>query len=134
GGRDCGVGATLTTRGRRCVARTPSLCVLVRDRLRRARPGSPLLPYTTLFRSRVGDGRLLAPAVTDWARKAPARTRAQSVTAGARDRKSTRLNSSHGSSSYAVSCLKKKKQEHTSATELLLPSTEPGVDVRLVAC
>src|SRR5208282_6558149 len=30
-----------------------------------------------------------------------------------RDRKSTRLNSSHGSISYAVFCLKKKKQQHT---------------------
>src|SRR5438128_3301962 len=33
--------------------------------------------------------------------------------AGARDRKSTRLNSSHGSISYAVFCLKKKKKKNT---------------------
>src|SRR2546429_1532522 len=34
---------------------------------------------------------------------------------GTRDRKSTRLNSSHGYISYAVFCLKKKKTEHTAA-------------------
>src|SRR2546429_2035126 len=35
---------------------------------------------------------------------------------GIRDRKSTRLNSSHGYISYAVFCLKKKKQDHTMTT------------------
>src|SRR6266542_3695359 len=59
-------------------------------------PRSTLFPYTTLFRSRCG-----RPMWT--ARRAPGRTRPR------RDRKSTRLNSSHGSISYAVFCLKKKK-------------------------
>src|SRR2546429_7372823 len=36
------------------------------------------------------------------------------------DRKSTRLNSSHGYISYAVFCLKKKKHTQTRATDLLL--------------
>src|SRR6266852_8537678 len=59
-------------------------------------PRSTLFPYTTLFRSRPGRGR---------------RPRAcRSWPACARDRKSTRLNSSHGSISYAVFCLKKKKK------------------------
>src|SRR5438309_5517860 len=68
------------------------------------RPPRPtLFPYTTLFRSRSRDGRALSR---------PSRGRAGGlVRAGARtlDRKSTRLNSSHSSISYAVFCLKKKK-------------------------
>src|SRR4051794_41258279 len=73
-------------------------------------PRSTLFPYTTLFRSRrrlldagrdvPGDGR---GGGGDGA-AAAARSRA-----GCRDRKSTRLNSSHPSISYAVFCLKKKK-------------------------
>src|SRR5207245_10245679 len=83
-------------------------------------PSSPLFPYTTLFRSGVAvpaarragrrpDGRLLSRA----AQGAPAAGEAQSVaeTRDSRDRKSTRLNSSHGSISYAVFCLKKKKKK-----------------------
>src|SRR6266853_4229612 len=64
-------------------------------------PRSTLFPYTTLFRSRspgiLGCARLFAPP-------SPSRTR---------DRKSTRLNSSHSQSSYAVFCLKKKKKNIT---------------------
>src|SRR5256885_10086683 len=62
-------------------------------------PRSTLFPYTTLFRSRPEDrpGRHLRGA------RAPRRP---SLTA--RDRKSTRLNSSHLVISYAVFCLKKK--------------------------
>src|SRR6266571_1261302 len=60
-------------------------------------PRSTLFPYTTLFRSRArhhcGD-RTHAPG--GW------------LGAALRDRKSTRLNSSHMSISYAVFCLKKK--------------------------
>src|SRR6266542_4743189 len=59
-------------------------------------PRSTLFPYTTLFRSlggRADRGEARCPA-----RGGPRR-----------DRKSTRLNSSHGSISYAVFCLKKKK-------------------------
>src|SRR6266852_9032078 len=60
-------------------------------------PRSTLFPYTTLFRSRW-------PLIR--ARRRPAGAPGMS---SARDRKSTRLNSSHGSISYAVFCLKKKK-------------------------
>src|SRR6266542_6257519 len=60
-------------------------------------PRSTLFPYTTLFRSpgprAGGEGRRGAVGAL----------------AGPGDRKSTRLNSSHGSISYAVFCLKKKK-------------------------
>src|SRR6267143_1201506 len=62
-------------------------------------PRSTLFPYTTLFRSRSGARPRLR------ARPFLRRTwRGQR-----RDRKSTRLNSSHSSISYAVFCLKKKK-------------------------
>src|SRR6266542_6533821 len=61
-------------------------------------PRSTLFPYTTLFRSPTPRGlRTLAPEHPDY--------KARYVG----DRKSTRLNSSHGSISYAVFCLKKKK-------------------------
>src|SRR3989454_3372078 len=83
-------------------------------------PRSTLFPYTTLFRSHVGDvdrqpRQLLGIVIP----VAPARPRAVAPRAGARadgdglerqDRKSTRLNSSHLVISYAVFCLKKKKR------------------------
>src|SRR2546422_6398500 len=78
-------------------------------------PRSTLFPYTTLFRSSLGlqtAGRidrqfavLLGPAFLDGAGALPPRRQAHRL-----DRKSTRLNSSHGYISYAVFCLKKKKQ------------------------
>src|SRR2546422_4023771 len=58
-------------------------------------PRSTLFPYTTLFRSHSG-GRPIGFAHTC------------SRASGCTDRKSTRLNSSHGYISYAVFCLKKK--------------------------
>src|SRR5689334_24077122 len=63
-------------------------------------PRSTLFPYTTLFRSRRArtHGRLDSGQREN-------RTRHRS------DRKSTRLNSSHSSISYAVFCLKKKKKK-----------------------
>src|SRR5258708_23102572 len=80
-------------------------------------PRSTLFPYTTLFRSRrprgrghhrlrsraadTGGGRLLG--------QCPARS--QLRRGGDRDRKSTRLNSSHQIISYAVFCLKKKNKD-----------------------
>src|SRR6266481_8769485 len=69
-------------------------------------PRSTLFPYTTLFRSRArcrfrqvlsGGGR-------------GASVRRIRATSQCGDRKSTRLNSSHSSISYAVFCLKKKKE------------------------
>src|SRR3989337_904501 len=64
-------------------------------------PRSTLFPYTTLFRSR-----------TRRRRRPPARREAGSPSRAGRspDRKSTRLNSSHGSISYAVLCLEKKNK------------------------
>src|SRR5207245_7387211 len=86
-------------------------------------PISTLFPYTTLFRSdhllngqRAECARLVLDqeAVAGHLPKLLADDADRDVgrTAGAeRDRKSTRLNSSHGSISYAVFCLKKKKKK-----------------------
>src|SRR5690242_20954889 len=73
-------------------------------------PRSTLFPYTTLFRSVAAACcrfNPTPPASVD--RKA--RQERSSRKRSTRDRKSTRLNSSHMSISYAVFCLKKKKKE-----------------------
>src|SRR5207245_7338673 len=75
-------------------------------------PSVPLVPYTTLFRSGVagrGQARLPVARRVD-VRGAVRRDRRGPAAhlAHPGDRKSTRLNSSHGSISYAVFCLKKK--------------------------
>src|SRR5256885_11616916 len=95
-------------------------------------PRSTLFPYTTLFRSRhlplserrrvqlvradaghrrdpwcVRQGRCGEPRWTEW-----------------RDRKSTRLNSSHLVISYAVFCLKKKKQSSSARQQLPVHVTQ----------
>src|SRR6478736_8946118 len=86
-------------------------------------PRSTLFPYTTLFRSRstlaTGDGR---PGIRHVRR------------AKERDRKSTRLNSSHSQISYAVFCLKTKKKNlrmhelrgkmNICKTDVSLPNTD----------
>src|SRR2546430_13025529 len=69
-------------------------------------PRSTLFPYTTLFRSSRAAGE--NDQVISWDRTLPAcSTRASGYLN--RDRKSTRLNSSHSQISYAVFCLKKQK-------------------------
>src|SRR2546429_6016807 len=76
-------------------------------------PSSTLFPYTTLFRSHMRPETTLDAL----AKLPPAFKKDGTVTAGnasgivdGGDRKSTRLNSSHGYISYAVFCLKKKKK------------------------
>src|SRR5258708_10225044 len=70
-------------------------------------PRSTLFPYTTLFRSKVvpkpsrAEQLLALRAGMKWANE-------HGITRVHRDRKSTRLNSSHQIISYAVFCLKKK--------------------------
>src|SRR5256885_13274770 len=94
-------------------------------------PRSTLFPYTTLFRSLIEDhvrftssplgrrvldnwqhlvSRFVKVMPTDYKRVLQAR-----------DRKSTRLNSSHLVISYAVFCLKKKKKEHILSSSAILP-------------
>src|SRR5205809_6036984 len=76
-------------------------------------PDSTLFPYTTLFRSildHVERGRRVERHAGLLAERADRLQRAMQMRAGLGiDRKSTRLNSSHGYISYAVFCLKKKK-------------------------
>src|SRR2546422_5613234 len=68
-------------------------------------PRSTLFPYTTLFRSQI--------VGNEDPRREPRAGRLSRDGVGqiARDRKSTRLNSSHGYISYAVFCLKKKNDQ-----------------------
>src|SRR5438876_6780410 len=92
-------------------------------------PRSTLFPYTTLFRS--GDWE---DAAREWGRAAtaapdqvpnaaaqlaevPPEQRERVTRALVGDRKSTRLNSSHPSISYAVFCLKKKKKKISQISE-----------------
>src|SRR2546422_1846820 len=87
-------------------------------------PRSTLFPYTTLFRSsRKVDNRDPVfgerPFYTDHGQQT-APTRKPNQKKEGKDRKSTRLNSSHGYISYAVFCLKKKKKnkkDQTTETE-----------------
>src|SRR3712207_8379869 len=90
-------------------------------------PISTLFPYTTLFRSHVGERDFLdaAPFALDDHHIVNANgLRQRDLHAGQQrgdallrgeDRKSTRLNSSHANISYAVFCLKKKK--HTTPVD-----------------
>src|SRR2546422_8407453 len=82
-------------------------------------PRSTLFPYTTLFRSVTDQSSgqpLVGARVTVVGTSLVTASRAEgryvipNVTPGQVDRKSTRLNSSHGYISYAVFCLKKKKK------------------------
>src|SRR2546428_1595854 len=91
-------------------------------------PRSTLFPYTTLFRSQIephhaGSRRISggpvggsaragdsgAPAGVVQAQRARGKIAPVRMIQDVRDRKSTRLNSSHDQISYAVFCLKKKK-------------------------
>src|SRR3712207_8944540 len=91
-------------------------------------PRSTLFPYTTLFRSAlgrqllhqllerdvlvlIGTQRRLADAAEQLAE---ARRAGEVGAQDERDRKSTRLNSSHANISYAVFCLKKKQKQSSS--------------------
>src|SRR2546429_1768447 len=74
-------------------------------------PRSTLFPYTTLFRSVQAGGATRRCCRAKKGRntmRAPMTLGLKALTA--QDRKSTRLNSSHGYISYAVFCLKKKKK------------------------
>src|SRR5690348_17444030 len=82
-------------------------------------PRSTLFPYTTLFRSCSFD---------------PAPPPAEYVpTSGGlfRDRKSTRLNSSHPSISYAVFCLKKKNNKKNKKTKTRECITKFQIDIQI---
>src|SRR2546430_9036961 len=78
-------------------------------------PRSTLFPYTTLFRSR--------PARESARHRPCPGPPPRPPATGCRDRKSTRLNSSHSQISYAVFCLKKKNNH-----SLLPPTTLHGAN------
>src|SRR5256885_4412063 len=90
-------------------------------------PRSTLFPYTTLFRSHqfcrigryayIGAATVITQDVPPFSRVVTEReTKSYGLNT---DRKSTRLNSSHLVISYAVFCLKKKKQYRVSVCEVL---------------
>src|SRR3712207_6940852 len=97
-------------------------------------PRSTLFPYTTLFRSKNGGklgtsgsvaylferkGVILVPKEEvdeDELMEIALEAGAEDIETTERDRKSTRLNSSHANISYAVFCLKKKKKTITTPT------------------
>src|SRR5947207_12622747 len=72
-------------------------------------PRSTLFPYTTLFRSTFSESNLSDGTFSEFAD-------ARTLKDFNRDRKSTRLNSSHTVISYAVFCLKKKKKRRKDLT------------------
>src|SRR5688572_31170421 len=89
-------------------------------------PNSTLFPYTTLFRSKrdsvarhahVGrahaGARVPSQPPGGWSARGSRSHEKNAPSHDARDRKSTRLNSSHSQISYAVFCLKKKKNNAT---------------------
>src|SRR5207244_12701749 len=86
--------------------------------LLRRPPISTLFPYTTLFRSGAPSRRPVTRSRSPSISMSAAHTRKHGAVSGSafgvassyRDRKSTRLNSSHQIISYAVFCLKKKKK------------------------
>src|SRR2546430_9943818 len=97
-------------------------------------PRSTLFPYTTLFRSLLDRGGILVEAADVLAQArvlgalprdrrrelvvllSRAQHRDEAALADERDRKSTRLNSSHSQISYAVFCLKKNNAQLTELT------------------
>src|SRR2546422_4492600 len=83
-------------------------------------PRSTLFPYTTLFRSRLPSPHAIQRCGSPCSRhfvQSPTSFDQQRADRWHEDRKSTRLNSSHGYISYAVFCLKKKKNNKNAVTE-----------------
>src|SRR2546430_11699359 len=87
-------------------------------------PRSTLFPYTTLFRShapeavhsaRIGRIGVVDDAILERERAYAGPLARVCGRVGSRDRKSTRLNSSHSQISYAVFCLKKKNRRQCRA-------------------
>src|SRR2546430_10901884 len=75
-------------------------------------PKSTLFPYTPLFRPRATSRSLATPSA-GFAETPEKASDPPHFMPSVRDRKSTRLNSSHSQISYAVFCLKKKKKIRT---------------------
>src|SRR5690625_5623380 len=97
----------------------PALCHTSPVSTRPPPPLSPLFPSTTLFRSPRAD-RWHRPRHRPRREGRGDRQRSRASRDPGRDRKSTRLNSSHVAISYAVFCLK-KKAESPGEEEIILP-------------
>src|SRR2546427_6759642 len=97
-------------------------------------PRSTLFPYTTLFRSTTGvavvAGEITTTAHVDYDElvrgtiRGVGYDRAKFGYDADTDRKSTRLNSSHSQISYAVFCLKKKKNDNEATSHYRSPEYE----------
>src|SRR2546429_6994971 len=92
-------------------------------------PRSTLFPYTTLFRSlhALRDHQPVNAIRCEIFHVAIEETSALAVE---KDRKSTRLNSSHGYISYAVFCLKKKKKQRITSSVTYHTTYETPIHVR----
>src|SRR5436189_806858 len=94
-------------------------------------PRSTLFPYTTLFRSRADvDAELERGGGDQRAQLALLEAVLGLQPRAARDRKSTRLNSSHRCISYAVFCLKKKNKRRSNRRVSTTPSLHKRIHLR----
>src|SRR5438309_8504866 len=91
-------------------------------------PRSTLFPYTTLFRSLDFNFTAIAPEFfrRDVTFRFQTGIYYDVIGVNAEDRKSTRLNSSHSSISYAVFCLKKKKKKKHIKLNMTRPQNNPN--------
>src|SRR5438445_7350113 len=80
-------------------------------------PRSTLFPYTTLFRSGRRDAEHEESVRPGAGRRLWVAEERAALGRNQRDRKSTRLNSSHANISYAVFCLKKKKKKNNNTKD-----------------
>src|SRR3712207_8577434 len=96
-------------------------------------PRSTLFPYTTLFRSFVVEAFWIPSGSMIPTLEINDRVLVNKFiyrfTEPARDRKSTRLNSSHANISYAVFCLKKKKKTKTNYLDTTLQNETPSLSI-----
>src|SRR2546427_6927864 len=100
-------------------SRTSTRCVCFFFLMIRRPPRSTLFPYTTLFRSPAKATTIATVEAQrdELERQASVIPGLQREVAELKDRKSTRLNSSHSQISYAVFCLKKKNADQQRAGE-----------------
>src|SRR5437879_6710787 len=97
-------------------------------------PSSILFPYTTLFRSHVGVRALEAAQKLDAGHIRHALIGHDDQRMPEIDRKSTRLNSSHRCISYAVFCLKKKREQGGEMHVVIVPNIDSQAVRRDVLC
>src|SRR2546429_5875206 len=92
-------------------------------------PRSTLFPYTTLFRSEAPQKLIYHVTSGEKVKFDDGHEEEHKKVKAKEDRKSTRLNSSHGYISYAVFCLKKKKKHTTHPNSVSFSHNRPSTDV-----